>query len=145
MLCAMERIPLAEAAQRAGTTPAILRKRAQRGTLAGAVKVDGAWYVETPGGTPDQDTARPAGTPGGTDAGARWPDLVAALRQENGRLWGELEARRREVERLHTLLAQAQARVLPASAEAAQPASSVPQTAPAAAEERRWWRRLFGS
>jgi len=137
----MERITLAEAAHRAGMTPTILRKRAQRGTLTGAVKVDGAWYVETPG----QDKARPTGTPDGTDAGARWPDLVAALQQENGRLWGELEARRREVERLHTLLAQAQARALPAPAEVAQPASTASQMATAAPQRRRWWIRLFGA
>jgi hypothetical protein len=79
MLCAMERLTLAEAARRGGTTPAILRRRAQRGTLAGAVKVDGAWYVEAPAGAPGQDVARPAGPPDGVDTGARWPQLVAAL------------------------------------------------------------------
>ncbi len=139
MLWAMERITLAEAAQRVGTTPAILRKRAQRGTLTGAVKVDGAWFVETPAGTPGQDKARPTRTPDGTDAGARWPDLVAALQQENGRLWGELEARRREVERLHTLLAQAQARVLPPATEVTTPASTAPQTPPEGPRRRHWW------
>jgi hypothetical protein len=132
----MERITLAEAARRAGTTPAILRKRAQRGTLAGAVKVEGAWYVETPGEAPGQAVPRPDGTPDGTDARARWPDLVATLQQENSRLWAELEARRREVERLHTLLAQAQARALPAA---------VVETTPADPDRPRlpWWRRWF--
>ena len=151
MLCAMERITLAEAAQRAGTPPAILRKRAQRGTLAGAVKVDGAWYVDTrpaPAGgpwTPGQDNARPAGTPDGVDAGARWPDLVAALQQENGRLWSELEARRREVERLHTLLAQAQARVLPAAtpAGAAETFTAPGKGHPEPLQRAPWWRRIF--
>jgi hypothetical protein len=148
----MDRITLAEA----GTTPAILRKRAQRGTLAGALKVAGAWYVETPtgapGGTPGQDTARPTGVGIRQERGGDTVETIALLRRENDRLWEELAARRREVERLHTLLAQAQAqtqaRVLSPAEGQHSPAKRMDPSSPAAAAERGrprapWWRRLF--
>ncbi len=64
---------------------------------------------------------------------------MAALQQENGRLWGELEARRREMERLHTLLAQAQARVLPP----AEAAPTTPQADPEPPRRLPWWQRMF--
>jgi hypothetical protein len=148
----MDRISLAEAARRAGTTPAILRKRAQRGTLAGAIKLDGAWYVEAPGGTPGQETGRPTGMGIRQEGDADTVETIALLRRENDRLWEELAARRREVERLHTLLAQAQAqtqaRVLPPAEGQHSPSPRMDPPSPAAAAERRrrmlpWWRRLF--
>ena len=101
----MERIPLAEAARRLGLPVNAARKRVARGTLP-AVKVDGQWFVDLPASTPH---GVPGGLPDGHPTGTPVEVTQAA---EIAFLRSELEARRREVERLHTLLAQAQARVL---------------------------------
>jgi len=125
----MERVPLAEAARRLGITITACRKRVARGSLP-AVKLDGHWFIDLDG----VGTSRPVdagsprgvvrGTPAGEDTGTPPPALVAVLTRERDGLAGEvawlraeLEARRGEVRELHTLLAQAQARPLPAAAE----------------------------
>jgi hypothetical protein len=72
---------------------------------------------------------------------------LALLREVVGVLRDELEARRREVQQLHTLLAQAQARIgaLPAPPEPAGPIEHAspladPDPVPPAADRRPWWR-----
>ena len=139
----MERLPLAEAARCLGIPVTAARKRVARGTLP-AVKVDGQWYVDlpastahgVPGGLPD-------GHPTGTPLSSPSLGLAAAQAAEIAFLRAELEARRREVERLHTLLAQAQARVLPAATEVTTPASIAPQAAVETPQRLRWWQALF--
>ena len=129
----MERLPLAEAARRLGLPVTAARKRVSRGTLP-AVKVDGQWYVDLPAAAPNGVPGVQAdGLPTGTPVEATQAAEIAFLRSE-------LEARRREVERLHTLLAQAQARVLPPATEVT-PATS--QVAPEPPRRTPWWRRIF--
>ncbi len=141
----MERLPLAEAARRLGLPVTAARKRVARGTLP-AVKLDGQWYVDIPVSAPTgvpgvQADGLPTGTPASSPVEVTQAAEIAFLRSE-------LEARRREVERLHTLLAQAQARVLPAvavqaPAGAAETFPAPGKVDPAPLQRASWWRRLW--
>lgn len=133
-----DRLPLAEAAQRLGISVTACRKRVARGTLD-ATKHDGQWYIRLPGGEATATrNGEDAGSPPESLPGSPPAALLSTLQGEVDWLRSELEARRREVERLHTLLAQAQSRPQLPTAERTEPdPPAVPKRAP-------WWRRLFG-
>ncbi len=139
-LAGWEELSLVDAAERLGLTTEALRKRIQRGSVPGH-KRDGQWYATLPpqgerpdiagqvaghapdatshNGTGDQtrpdapETTAARQTVQGLDSDQTPPGEAAALRDEVAFLRGELEARRREVQQLHTLLAQAQQLALP--------------------------------
>jgi hypothetical protein len=86
-------VDIGQAARILGTTPAALRKRIRRGTLA-ATKRAGLWYVTLPGTsrqtgrrTEDAgpDTERPTGQPGDSPLVDTLRDEVQWLRRENER------------------------------------------------------------
>jgi len=134
-------LPLLDAAERMGLTIEALRKRIQRGSVPGH-KREGQWYAVLPpqGERPDAarkvagqasdatshdgrsdqprpdapETAPSGQTVQGPGSDQTPPSEAVALRDEVAFLRGELEARRREVQQLHTLLAQAQQLALPA-------------------------------
>ncbi len=170
-------VSVGEAARVLGISTAAVRKRIRRGTLP-AMKVGEQWYVAreglaavqaaerdaAPDAAPDAghpvgqaaapdapdvravDAAYDAGRAAGLDAGRdgeirRLEETVAVLKEE-------LDVRRREAERLHTLLMQAQQLALPppaASPEIHSAGRAGQQDAgaaqgPAAQERRPWWK-----
>ena len=133
---------VAAAARQLGISTAALRKRIRRGSLP-ALKVGEQWYLTREGvdaaraaeraaapdtGSPTgRDTGHsPGAEPGraaGYDTGRDTPDTGRAagrdgelrrLEEQVALLHEEVNVRRREVQQLHTLLAQAQQLALPA-------------------------------
>jgi len=149
----VERVPLAEAAQRLGLTVDATRKRVKRGLLAATKDDDGRWYVTLP----DADER------GGVDTTAMRlstrmdEDLRAEVVFLRERLQ-EAERERAELRRMLNLEQQNVARLLPAAVPTAPPARErgaddetppqPPNIAPAGAQREirpiPWWRRLFG-
>ncbi len=138
----MDYVPLPEAARRLGISSMAVRKRCQRGTLP-AQKRGAMWYValdetrqrDGPARpATDETTARPSQDGGqvGLDSGAR--EALMLAREQLTVKDRHIEAMQRQVSELHTLLAQAQARVL--SPPLAAPAAETPTP-------RHWWRRLW--
>jgi hypothetical protein len=183
----MPDVPLPEAAAQLGLRPEALRKRLQRGTIAGHKDDQGEWVVTLPepraappNGAPAPNPAPPAPAPppppdlvggqagghsenGRVDTGgqagghvlgsssdepALLREFVAHQRELLDELREELAARRREVQQLHTLLAQAQQRALPVPEGWEPDAADGPSVAPAvrapapveARAPRPWWR-----
>ena len=202
----MPDVPLTEASAQLGLRPEALRKRLQRGTVAGYKDDQGEWVVtlpesrETPlNGTLATDPVIPAPAPppavepaggqggghvqteradtggqppdGRVDTGGQaggqagghvqdsqpnglgesmvWRELVAHQRELLDELREELAARRREVQQLHALLAQAQQRALPTpdgwepeavDGPGGAPAEREVVPAGAGAPRRSWWR-----
>jgi len=118
-----------EAARLLGISTAAVRKRIRRGTLP-ALKVGEQWYVVREGldaGSPAgqdaaQDTSGTRPLPAAYDAGRDTPDAgraagrdgeIRRLEEQVALLHEEVAVRRREVQQLHTLLAQAQQLALP--------------------------------
>jgi hypothetical protein len=164
-------LPAHEAARRLGITTEAIRKRIARGSLEGWRR-GRRWFVVIPDVTgPEDETPRPDATAHPAPAVRSRPDTppdatahdrtpnesqpdqgtdggeLALLREVVGVLRDELEARRREVQQLHTLLAQAQARIgaLPAPTEPSGPLEDAspladPDPVPPAADRRPWWR-----
>src|SRR4051794_53959 len=100
----LDSVDLTTAAGILGVTVATLRKRLQRGTIAGFKTPDGTWRVvldrvDSPGQTGGQ-----GGRPAGQDHAA----LVEALRDEVQFLRSQLQARDDDIRRLHVLLQQHQ-------------------------------------
>lgn len=114
-------VGLSEAAAQLGITSEALRKRIARGSVQ-ATRWRGRWFVQVSG----RESGRVSSQ--SPDASGRVSGEVVRLRDEVLWLREELGRRDRQVEQLHTLLAQAQ-RVLPA------PVAEVSQTV-----RRRWWR-----
>jgi len=132
-----QRLSVAEAAARLGLTETALRQRVARRKVS-AERVEGRLYVLLPDVASDatgHDMSHRMSPPSSPQQSPQDGALVAELRGRVAFLEEELTARRREVERLHTLLAQAQQRpALPSGAAAAvQPVPS----------QASWWRRLF--
>jgi hypothetical protein len=105
----MDSVDLTTAAGILGLSVATLRKRLQRGTIAGFKASDGSWRVvldkvdsrlDSPGQTPGQDDT----------------SLVNALRDEIQFLRGQLQARDDDIRRLHVLLQQHQQQQQPGRA-----------------------------
>jgi hypothetical protein len=164
-------LPAHEAARRLGITTEAIRKRIARGSLEGWRR-GRRWFVVIPDDAgPADETPRPDATahptsdvrsrpdtPPDATAHDRTPDggpagqsgdreELALLREVVGVLRDELEARRREVQQLHTLLAQAQTRIsaLPAPIDATEfvpeaAPTAEPAPAPPPADRRPWWR-----
>jgi hypothetical protein len=103
----MDSVDLATAAGILGLSVATLRKRLQRGAIAGFKTADGSWRVILDKVDSRQDS--PGQKPGQDDA-----SLVNALRDEIQFLRGQLQARDDDIRRLHVLLQQQQpGRALP--------------------------------
>jgi len=166
-----------EAARLLGISTAAVRKRIRRGTLP-ALKVGEQWYVvrealdtgspagqdagqdaghpvapdeaPAPGGTWAVDAAYGAGRAAGRAAGqdAARDGELRRLEEQVALLREEVDVRRREVQQLHTLLAQAQQLALPPPAaspelhqerQGAQGASGAESHAEAR-QRRAWWK-----
>ena|SRR5690242_5641989 len=162
-----EKVPIAEAAERLGLSLSAARKRVQRGTLTAEKDDSGQWLVlfdttetdrETLGTTPETEPVT-AATSAETDpktpetgAESRFAtQLIETLREQNQRLWLELENRDRELEtradelrRKDILLAELthQLRALPAPASNGhqpEPTVETPKVV-ATASPRPWWK-----
>jgi len=131
-------VSVGEAAHLLGISTAAVRKRIRRGTLP-ALKVGEQWYVVREGLDAGRAAAPDAGHPVGRDAAQDAAQDTSGMRAvdatyDAGRATGqdatrdgelrrleehvallreEVDARRREVQQLHTLLAQAQQLALP--------------------------------
>jgi hypothetical protein len=107
---ALDSVDLTTAAGILGLTVATLRKRLQRGTIAGFKTADGAWRVVL-----DRvDSPGQMGGQGLDSAGQDHAALIAALRDEVQFLRSQLQARDDDIRRLHVLLQHQQpARALP--------------------------------
>ena len=143
-----ELVPLAEGARRLGLAHDTARKHLSAGQLRGE-KRSGRWWVWVPAASGTLSGPDPA--PSGT-----MPDaLIARLESENAHLRqildAEIESRRR-ADHLVAALVESM-RALPAGDDApvseilipprGQDATLVSETMPRA-QERPWWRRLFG-
>lgn len=93
----LDSVDLTTAAGVLGVTVATLRKRLQRGTIAGFKAADGSWRVV-------MDKVDSPGQMGGQDHAA----LIATLRDEVQFLRSQLQARDDDIRRLHVLLQQHQ-------------------------------------
>jgi len=143
------RLPIDDAARVLGISRATVRRRLRSGGLKGAqvTTPHGAkWLVDVP----THLAAAPAesvDTQGESNPPAREVELLQAHVDDLRR---QLEDRTREVGQLHTLLAQAHARLLTVSqvstlGESPAPPAHATQSAPQAGwpEGRRWWQRLL--
>lgn len=113
-----ERVTITEAARHLGVSPDTIRRRIRRGELTAYRQPVGrgyVWLVDVA----DESSASSSGA-GRARATMRGGELVALLREE-------LDARRREVQILHRLLAQAQAMVLRHSLGPPPPDGGVPR------------------
>ncbi len=125
----MEGVPIAEAARRLGVSVDTVKRRLRNGELQGH-KQPGrggfSWLIELEGSSPSNNWGNASAN--ATDASVNdgqvqvLHELVEVLKNEVGRLKGELEAKGREVQQLHVLLQQAQTAL------------------PAPRDGRTWWR-----
>lgn len=164
-----EYVTIAEAARRLGVSPDTIKRRLKRGELVGRKQSSTRgmlWQIEVPAlAEPVHDDALPLhdDAPHAVHDGAPAPaepvqdDTIHALRGMLMTLERELDARRRETERLLGIIEQMQ-RALPLPVQDAPPAPPLPvQDAPygtapgvpvqdrvqvvaVAAAPRRWWR-----
>ena len=126
-------VPIGEAAALLGITTTAVRKRIRRGSLLATKNPDGTWTVHLDPETIGQAAGQSTGTP--TDSPAV-DERVAILKQENQRLWAELERRSEELRRKDVLLAQFAERLpeLPATTTPASPHPTNGST------QRPWWK-----
>jgi hypothetical protein len=121
----MDSVDLTTAANILGLSVATLRKRLQRGTIAGFKAADGSWRVmlDRPGQTGGQ-----GGQPAGQDPAA----LIETLRDEVHFLRSQLQARDEEIRRFQVLLQQHQ-----------QPARALPDHRAAQQDWMQTWMRMW--
>jgi hypothetical protein len=100
----LDSVDLTTAASILGVTVATLRKRLQRGTIAGFKAADGSWRVVLN----KVDSPGQIGGHGLDNAGQDHASLIATLRDENQFLHSQLQARDDDIRRLHVLLQQHQ-------------------------------------
>jgi hypothetical protein len=103
----MDSVDLTTAASILGLSVATLRKRLQRGTIAGFKAADGSWRVVLD----KVDSPGQMGGHGLDNAGQDHAALVEMLRDENQFLRSQLQARDDDIRRLHVLLQQHQQQV----------------------------------
>ena len=140
----MDRLTIAEAADRLGVTRDAVRKRIKRNTIQWEDGSDGETYVYV-------DASETTGDVSGDASGhAATNPLVESLQEQVEYLRSEVEAWQEEARRKDHLLAAAleripaleepsEARGSPETASEEEQKGSVPE------EERRpWWRRMFG-
>jgi hypothetical protein len=111
-----------EAAALWGVSVDTAKRRARNGTAMARKEQTASgfkWFVEVEDETtPPEAEPAPAGSTGVPE---HLTELVSHLKEENDRLWQEVDARRREVRELHVLLQQAQSQIpIPAMAPAPQ-------------------------
>ncbi len=157
-------VDITTAARALGTSESAVRKRLQRGTLAGGKDADGRWYVVLNGVDTQDDTGIPP-SPQQDDSGtpAEASAVVAALQQTIDLLTDQLHEKDEQLRRLleaeaeqRRIIAGLMARLpeLPERVDSGIPASSPvqdngvtaqPQASPAppAPPRRPWWRRLW--
>jgi len=148
----MDRLSLKEAAEVLGISEDGVRKRVKRGSIPHDRDESGKLYVYLDASKPEADTS-----PDGS--GDPLPDrLIEELREQNRRLWEELEHRKEEGRRKDHLLAAALERIPAIEAPRDEPhgpetpdekpeGSETPEAAggPETVTERRsWWKRFFG-
>ena len=122
----LDSVDLTTAASTLGLSVATLRKRLQRGTIAGFKAPDGSWRVvlgkvDSPGHGMD-------------NAGQDDASLVAALRDEVRFLRAEIERRDQQIDRFQVLLQQHQQQ---------QPARALPDHRPAQLDWMQTWMNLW--
>jgi hypothetical protein len=121
----MDSVDLTTAASALGLSVATLRKRLQRGTIAGFKAADGTWRVVL--GKVDSHGQ------GMDNAGQDHSALVETLRDEVQFLRGQLQARDDDIRRLHVLLQQHQQ----------QPGRALPDHRPAQLDWMQGWMNLW--
>lgn len=157
----MDRVTVAEAADRLGVKEQAVRKRIQRGTLVHDKDEDGRVYVYL---DPSDESD---GTGNGANTDTEIDTLVKSLQDQIEYLRAELQRRgethAEEARRKDTIIAQLAQRIpaLPStSSQEASPLRDGPETAPESTnrgdappepqepaqsrERRSWWRRFFG-
>ncbi len=146
-MTAMDYVPLPEAARRLGLSSMAVRKRCQRGTLP-AQKRGAMWYValdktglrDGPARPAiDETTARPSRDTGEATQDSGYQEALVLAREQLAVKDRQIEAMQRQASELHTLLAQTQARVLPAAVDTSASASAVPASQERPEPRRRWW------
>ncbi len=124
-----------------------MRKRLPRGSVAGTKDEHGTWLIDVAALTEAADTAPPASGDADRDA------LVTALRQENQRLWQELQAERSSHEQERASRAEEMRRKDIMLAEFARQLAELNRRLPALPATtsspeppaRSWWQRLWGA
>ncbi len=143
-----QQVGLKEAALLLGISTAAMRKRLLRGSVQGIKDEHGTWLIDVASLTTAADTSGPASPDPDRDA------LVTALRQENQRLWQELQAERASQEQERESRAEEMRRKDIMLAEFARQLADInrrlpalPEATPVREEQptRSWWQRLFGT
>jgi hypothetical protein len=107
----MDSVDLTTAAGVLGLSVATLRKRLQRGTIAGFKAADGTWRVVLDKVDSRQDSPGQMGGHGLDSPGQDHAALIEALGDEVQFLRSQLQARDDDIRRLHVLLQQLQQQV----------------------------------
>ena len=146
---------IGEAADLLGVSTAAVRKRVRRGKLAATKQEDGTWTVHLT----EEDLVTPPSRNGHATGDGTRDELVTQLRNENARLWTELQHVREEKaesdRRRDILLSQFTDQLQQLSATTTQIADTVVEIVPSETPQpperererepprRSWWQRLF--
>lgn len=139
----MQRLPIAQAAERLGISKTAMRRRVERRTVDAIKGDDGQWLVAVP------DDATPGGTPTGVHRGTPSDTpAVEALTVQLAFLQAQLVEKDQQIRELHVMLQTTQ-RLIPATVPDAPHAAESPRAeasvVPGGAQrepEASWRRRL---
>ena len=144
----MDRLTVAEAAERLGVKEQAIRKRIQRGTIVHDKDEDGRVYVYADSYEDTDPNAGERRT--STDTNTSTHTLVESMQDQIDTLKNELEIRNEELRRKDTIImtmAQRIPELEPASEPRESPETATPEAegveAPLAEKTRPWWRRFF--